>query len=333
MRAANSDPPSRRHPKETGQPFAVPDLPLPTPPPMANLTVTSRFDLQTQGGYNYRRILNSASTEFGRSPLLGRKSAFRNAAEGFGGGLRPYGGSTLPKKFGSVHEQLGHSPILRHKNYEDLSRSTNFDFLDRGSVSSYDLKNYESEPRRPLIATSSSKYFSKDSLLSQEMEEVRNLSRELSTKFGEYNYDQRQRDYNHEQQTVFYNDHYMSDIDENEEIKEFYYGYAKQNRRNSDEIARNIDTKKPVSYNTLPTLSSHKYCKISHTSASEVHREHAEVFEGSLSSFKSSDFCGYSPEIGSDNDYYQEQAAKIMKTPYRPVVKIAKVRLVVDIMT
>lgn len=73
--------------RASGSKEAVPDLPLPTPPPMASLVVTSRFDLQTRGGYNYRRILNSASTEFGRSPVLGRSGGTFTSSESYRLGL------------------------------------------------------------------------------------------------------------------------------------------------------------------------------------------------------------------------------------------------------
>lgn len=214
----------------------------------------------------------------------------------------------LPKSFGSVNENLGRSPILRHKNYEDLSRSIDFDF-DRGFCS---IRN----DFKPNNTRSGSKYLSKDSLLSQEMEEVRNLSRELTSKFGEYQVDI--CDTNPDQ-TIFYNDHYMSDIDENEEIKEFCYGYSKP-RRKSDEVDRHLETRKSASYSTLPSFNSFKYRTFPCTSPSSM-RIAGETFKESTSSFKSSDYYGESPE---------ELQAKVLKTPHRPVVKLAKIRLVIE---
>lgn len=288
--------------KESSQsPFTMPDLPLPTPPPMANLVMTSRFDLQTRGGYNYRRILNSASTEFGRSPILGRSSAFK-ASESY---------RQFPtKQFGSVSEHLGRSPILRHKNYEDLSRSTDFERLEQPFSPLSRRKRYESELQKPVT----SKYLSKDSVLSQELEEVRNLSKELSFKFGE--------PLDNSQQTIFFNEHYMSDIDENDEIRDFYYGYSNSKRRNSDEAQRLINFE-TVTFNTLPSLSSFKYVQPSSVSSSSSVRNR-EAFKESLSSLKSSDGGAFSPLTDSPLDYVHPP--KVLKTPYRPVVKLAKIR-------
>lgn len=293
--------------RESSQsPFTMPDLPLPTPPPMANLVMTSRFDLQTRGGYNYRRILNSASTEFGRSPVLGRSSAFK-ASESY---------RQFPtKQFGSVSEHLGRSPILRHKNYEDLSRSIDFERLEQPFSPLSNRKRYESEVLKPTH----SKYLSKDRALSQELDEVRQLSRELSKKFG----DHRNETVDDSQQTIFFNEHYMSDIDENDEIQEFFYGYSDPKRRNSDEAQKL--TFETVTFNTLPSLSSFKYVQPSSVSSSSSVRNR-EAFKESLSSLKSSDCGAFSPLTDSLLEYLH--SPKILKTPYRPVVKLAKIRLV-----
>lgn len=291
--------------KSSPSPFTMPDLPLPTPPPMANLVMTSRFDLQTRGGYNYRRILNSASTEFGRSPVLSRSNAFK-ASESF---------REFPtKQFGSVSEHLGRSPIFRHKNYEDLSRSIDFEKLQSPFSPLSNRKRYDSEQLKPT----QSKYLSKDSVLSQELEEVRNLSKELNCRYGNTH---RNEIADNLQQTVFFNEHYMSDIDENDEIQQFYYGYYDPKRRNSDETQKiAFET---VTFNTLPSLSSFKYTQPSSVSSCSSVRNR-EAFKESLSSLKSSDCGGFSPLIDSPSDYLQPP--KILKTPYRPVVKIAKVR-------
>lgn len=222
--------------EKSQSPLCLPDLPLPTPPPMANIMVTSRFDLQTRGGCGYRRILSS------RSPILSRAS------------FRPFYGS------------LGDNLSSRQRNFEDF---------DKGS----------------------SKYLSKDSVLSQEYEEVNSLAQELRSKFGELT------DGSPEYQNVYFNEHYMSDIDENEEIKEFSIGYKTPERRLSDSTDRNLQQiGKFSSYNTLPSLSSLRHYK-----------------SGSFSSVKSSD-C--SPISGKEQ-------VKIIKPPQRPVVKIAKIRLVI----
>lgn len=294
--------------KESSQsPFTLPDLPLPTPPPMANLVVTSRFDLQTRGGYNYRRILNSASTEFGRSPVLGRSNAFK-ASES----CRQFPG----KQFGSVSEHLGRSPILRHKNYEDLSRSTDFERPERPYNAFSPLARRKSELQKPA----NSKYLSKDSVLSRELEEVRNLSRELSCRFGDY----KSEPVDNSQQTIFFNEHYMSDIDENDEIRDFCYGSPHRKRRNSEEAQKLINFE-TVTFNTLPSLSSFRHVQPSSISSSSSVRNR-EAFKESLSSLKSSDCGAFSPLFDSPLDYVHPP--KVLKTPYRPVVKIAKIRYV-----
>lgn len=69
-------------------------------------------------------------------------------------------------------------------------------------------------------------------------------------------------------QNLYYNDHYISDIDENEEVKQFCFSY--------------------------------------------------DVSDGkSLSSLKSSDCLDASPLLGK----------RVLKTPQRPVVKLARIRL------
>lgn len=270
----------------------VPDLPLPTPPPMANIMVTSRFDLQTRGGCGYRRILSSRSTEF-RSPILGRTAAFKEAP------------SRQVRQFASVHERLGLSPLPRHRNFEDLSvRLEEFD-------------GYKKTLSPP------SKYLSRDSVLSQEIEEVNNLSHELQTKFGDCyaNLARRENEVSPEYQNVCYNEHYMSDIDENEEIKQFSYGY-KTERRFSDHSERGDvqQTERSCSYNTLPTMSSFK-CIRSATPSQFVRVSRSL---GSSSSIKSSDY--YSPLPVKKVEFAPEFTQRIIKTPYRPVVKIAKIR-------
>lgn len=286
---------------------------------MANLMVTSRFDLQTRGGYNYRRILNSSSTEFGRSPILGRTSAFKCIGESYSTLRQSQSGCTLPhRKFGSVSEHLGRSPILRHKNYEDLSRSIDFEFLEPGYGASSRQRQFEETLQS--LNSCSNKYLSRDSVLSQELEEVKNLSKDLNYKFGETFFEE------HEQPNVFYNDHYMSDIDENEEVTQFCYGYEQPPRRNSDTERTATAEKLCVSYNTLPSLSSVKFIR-DHCGESGSPLRKLEVPRESFSSFKSSDF-GVSPSGYSETDCLQASSSKILKSPHRTVVKIAKIRSV-----
>lgn len=279
----------------------LPDLPLPTPPPMANIMMTSRFDLQTRGGCGYRRILSSRSTEF-RSPILGRSSSVLHNAKDLPSSRQVL----LPgRQFGSVHDRLGLSPLPRHKNFEDLS------------VRLEDFDNYKKTLSPP------SKYLSKDSVLSQEIEEVNNLTHELRNKFGDcYNTAKKENEISPEYQSVCYNEHYMSDIDENEEIKQFSYGYKTSERRFSDHSERSDvqQTERSCSYNTLPTMSSFKCIKsIAPSQFVQVSRS-----LGSSSSIKSSDYC--SPLAVKKVEFAPEFTQKIIKTPYRPVVKIAKIR-------
>ncbi|RZC42981.1 hypothetical protein BDFB_008152 [Asbolus verrucosus] len=267
MKAAESS--AREKPQS---PLCLPDLPLPTPPPMANIMVTSRFDLQTRGGCGYRRILSSRSTDFGRSPVLSRAAFGRSF-------------------YGSLAENLGGSPLPRHRTFEDS----------------------------PLEDRGRSKYLSKDSVLSQEFEEVSSLARELRNKFGDFS---QSGEASPEYQNVFFNEHYMSDIDENEEIKQFSFGYKTPERRLSDGTERSLQgVGKQGSYNTLPSLSSFRQYKSSPGCCGQQDNVH-----GSLSSMKSSDFC--SPPAGRRAEFGGEPS-KVMKPPQRPVVKIAKIRLVV----
>lgn len=84
-----------------------------------------------------------------------------------------------------------------------------------------------------------SKYFSRDSLLSNELEEVRTLNQKLQSKYiGDDAEDNITRilegsnsETSPEYYSVFMNEHYISDIDENEEIKEFVCGYKAPERR------------------------------------------------------------------------------------------------------
>lgn len=250
-------------------PLCLADLPLPTPPPMANIMMTSRFDLQTRGGCGYRRILSSRSTtDFHRAPMLSGRFRENRAF------------------YGSLGENLGNSPLPRHRNFEDLSRRLQ------------DFDEYKS------------KYQSKDSVLSQEFDEVNCLSQELRNKFGCYS---QSLEVSPEYQNVFFNEHYMSDIDENEEIQQFLIGYKTPELRLSPTSGAEEDF---GNYNTLPSGASLK-------NVSGYKRQDY----GSYSSLKSSDFGANSPLVRRKFDCYEE-SSRIMKPPHRPVVKIAKIRYI-----
>lgn len=85
-----------------------------------------------------------------------------------------------------------------------------------------------------------SKYLSRNSLIFDELEEVRALNKELQKKHvGESAEENISRilggssnsETSPEYYSVFLNEHYISDIDENEEIKEFLCGYKVPERR------------------------------------------------------------------------------------------------------
>ncbi|CAH0551534.1 unnamed protein product [Brassicogethes aeneus] len=273
-------------------PLCLPDLPLPTPPPMANIMMTSRFDLNTRGGLGYRKILSSRSTEF-RSPILGRSPIFLQNRPSI------IKNEPLVRQYETVTDNLGLSSLPRHKNFEDLSKR----------LEDFDEYRNKMPPK--------SKYFSRDSVLSQELEEVNNLSHDLNYKFDAYQ--PHQQEISPEYQTVFYNEHYMSDIDENEEIKQFAIGYKTPERRysdNSDKIIQNTNDRNMYSntnnYNTMPSLSSLRYFKSGQT-------------YGSTSSIKSSDIYATSPMLTRKFENF-EQCDRVFKHPQRPVVKEAKIR-------
>lgn len=293
--------------EKTQSPLYLPDLPLPTPPPMANIMVTSRFDLQTRGGCGYRRILSSRSTDFGRSPILGRSRAFGSMSENLGNSPMP-----RHRNFNDLKTEEN-SPLPRHRHFNDLKTEENSPLPRHKHFN--DLKTDENSPLphhrnsnalKSEEGNAASRYLSKDSILSHELEEVNYLAHELQNKFGELPLS---NEVSPDYQNSFLNEHYMSDIDENEEIKQFSYGYKTPERRLSDSIERNLQTfGRYPSYNTLPSLSSLK---------------HYGSLYGSFSSMKSSDFC--SPSNGKRVEV-GDQPAKVIKPPQRPIVKIAKIR-------
>ncbi|KAG5899135.1 hypothetical protein JTB14_027328 [Gonioctena quinquepunctata] len=281
--------------RQPHSPLCLPDMPLPTPPPMANIMMTSRFDLQTRGGCGYRRILSARSNEF-RSPILSRASVPQNL---------DYRSPILGRHHMGIVEEMGLSPLPRHRNFEDLSEWPS-------------LSLAEKEPTPPPR----SKYLSRDSLLSQELEEVQNLSRELSSKFSEPHTDEVSPEY----QNVFYNEHYISDIDENEEIKEFFCEYNIPERRHSDHSDRGPEpsAKSFGNYNTLPSLSSSKGVK----SGTQCQFGEVSRSSGSNSSIKSSDYYVCSPLTVRRVNQSDMTSKGVLKSPHRPVVKIAKIRYV-----
>lgn len=289
MNSSESRPGSHHEKDKMTSPLCLPDLPLPTPPPMANIMMTSRFDLNTRGGCGYRRILSSRSTEF-RSPILGRTQAFKQVNQP----QCQMSDRPLLRHYESLTDGLGLSPLPRHRNFEDLTKR---------------LEDFD-EFRSSRTLPPKSKYLSRDSVLSQELEEVNNLSHEIQNKFSEVYQPEFSPDY----QTVFYNEHYMSDIDENEEIKQFSFGYKTPERRYSDNSEKRlqITNEANTNYNTLPSLSSLKCA-----------RNQVNVF-GSTSSMKSSDFYATSPMFTRKD--FHEPFPRILKHPHRPVVKQAKIR-------
>ncbi|CAG9820341.1 unnamed protein product [Phaedon cochleariae] len=187
----------------TRSPVCLPDIPLPAPPPMANIMMTSRFDLQTLGGFGYRRILSTTrGSEYERSPVLSRCTA-------------------------PVHHQGEHA-----LSYEEASP---------------------------------------------------------------------------EYQSVFYNDHYMSDIDENEEIKEFLCGYNAPERRHSDHSEKQLPSgcAGNFNFNTLP-----------HPGFRSV----GQRSFGSNSSMKSSDYYVCSPLPVRK----AEAGGSVFKSPQRTIEGILR---------
>lgn len=332
MKSSDSCRPNSNRDEVPHSSMYLPDIPLPPPPPMANIMVTSRFDLPTRGGCGYRRILNSRSTEF-RSPILSRSNLSLNqtyrsplTTKRFGS-EKDYGSPLSPRKFEQdfkystltkkpINEfqdyrspqtmkrlNVEHiptesplmSPLYRNKNFEDLSRTLDPQQFRRIP----DEERYT--PRSQCPST--------DSVFSQEIEEIDSGSSEMRNRTSESYSNEISPDY----QNVFYNEHYISDIDENEEIKEFLCAY---NRR----LSEHSDTKpspsfKYFSYNTLP--SKH------YSFPGDTLRSY-----GTNSSMKSSEYyyqvSEKKPRKSTESVHMFGNA--IMKSPYRTVVKLAKIR-------
>ncbi|KAK9875320.1 hypothetical protein WA026_007716 [Henosepilachna vigintioctopunctata] len=216
--------PSNREREAPPSPHYLPDLPLPTPPPMANIMMTSRFDLQTRGGCGYRRILSSRSTtDFspGRSPIFPRSSTFQRDKPGFGA-------------FRDRSLSLSPFPIRRVVSEESPKPSL------------------EPPPKQMSSRTVKSKYLSRSSVIMEELEEVEKLRKEIQQKLNQ----SKPLEISPEYQCVYFNEHYMSDIDENEEIKEFSVGYKTPDTDISDDMfpPQNYMNRKPFDINyTLST--------------------------------------------------------------------------------
>lgn len=340
MKSSDTCRPSSSSEVVTHSAMYLPDIPLPTPPPMANIMVTSRFDLPTRGGCGYRRILSSRSTEF-RSPILSRSNLSQNQSfrsplttKRFGS-ENDYG--SLPARVQNVRSELeykstlalrrtSHDPDCRSSNTtvridslvtpsdniltSPLSRNRNFENLSRLSdpqnfgISEHDLSALTRE------------CLSSDSVFSPENEEADSISSEIRNRTSESFSNDISPDY----QNVFYNDHYISDIDENEEIKEFVCGYNVPERRLSD----HSDTKKSpnfkyFSYNTLP--SKHYSYPV------DARRSYSSNL-GSNSSMKSSDYNQYNPQktLLNSMESINLLGNAVLKSPSRRIVKIAKIR-------
>lgn len=234
------------------------------------------------------------------------------------------------RRFGSVVEELALSPMPRHRNFEDISvRLEDFDeSFSKNRLSKYQTEFVESHERDAETNTGRSKYLSRDSVLSQELEEVKNLNQEINKKFQGDSHS-KSTEVSPEYQNVFYNDHYISDIDENEEIKQFICGYNTPERRYSDHSEKSCGPNPQAfnNYHTLPSLTTFKCIKSASLSSQ---CGHVNRTFGSNSSMKSSDYYLYCPlNVKKSDGNGNESSQKILKSPQRPVIKIAKIRLVI----
>lgn len=297
MRASESVPSTPRAKERTMRPpSCLADLPIPTPPPMANLFMTSRFDLPTRGAYSFRRLLHSGSSEFGRpSSTIGRSGSFETSLR-FDDGLYTNRNDERTRSYGGT-------PVLTRRL---LPQCPDY-FVNRQEIT-----DYKKEKRK--------KYFSTDSDLSRELEEVQALSKELHKSFGEFSEDLEETENTSTfYKNSFYNDHYISDIDENEEVKKFCFSYDVTEQKSSNSERSSFTS----TSRTLPLTPSARFSK-SESGPSPQYTHKSDGFRGSLSSLKSSDFGEGNSLFGKISDPSYSQ--RILKTPIRPVVKIAKIR-------
>lgn len=331
MKSTDTARPSSSREEASHSQMYLPDIPLPTPPPMANIMVTSKFDLPTRGGCGYRRILSSRSIEF-RSPILSRTNLSQTQSYRSPLTTRRLGSekdfdppitnkieqdyrNPLPARRSipehdyrtlistgrrtsesAPSESPVISPLYRNRNFEDLSRTT-------------DAHQFRRIPDQD-ISTPRSQCLSTDSVFSQEIDEVDSISSEIRNRTSESYSNELSPDY----QNVFYNEHYISDIDENEEIKEFACAYNIPERRLSDHSeAKNSPNIKYFNSNTLP--SKHYSFPI------DARRSYE-----SNSSMKSSDYYVSQEHYRKSMNSINMFGNAVIKSPCRPIVKIAKIR-------
>ncbi|KAF7272374.1 hypothetical protein GWI33_014837 [Rhynchophorus ferrugineus] len=298
MFPATSNPPTPQPKEESpASPLRLPDLPLPTPPPMANIMMTSRI--------GYGRILSGRGVEY-KSPVMGMRS---QSMDFYTGGRRVEGYGSLDcrrqgGKMGwdrgrigaSLADQLALSPLPRHRNIENITEEMDYPMHP---------ELHHQNTLRNTMSKCSTKYFSRDSVLSNELEEVRTLNRELQKKYiGNWPGENGSEETSPEYHSVLSNEHYISDIDENEEIKEFVCGYKTPERRHSDQsdraapkIPQSVGKGQASRSQTLPNFAR----------------------SGSVSSIKSSDYYTVAPSAGKKVTF------SVIKSPQRTVVKLAKI--------
>lgn len=315
MRASDATP----SPANSDNLNCVADMPVPTPPPMHDLFTTTRYDFPNRGGggYGYRRLLTSHSTDFGHSPILSRSNTWLGSSQN----LPTHNVTSNTSKY-LRHDQIYHSPYPIRRNYHETPRckfgSMEIDKKSKDSrkqkkfANVQEFENYMQE-RFQITQTKPNKYLHDHQQLSKEMEEVQNLSQELKTKYQ----DTKEPRAPNEDQRLYCNDHYISDIDENEEIKQFCFGFP--TRRYSDIHPNQEKTFQASSYKTLP-LKKNSHVAVSPAVSIPIQTNDER---DSFSSMKSSEF-GDSPE--KDHRVSSATSTKILKSPQKTIVKIAKIR-------
>ncbi|XP_066259481.1 protein espinas-like isoform X1 [Euwallacea similis] len=141
--------------------------------------------------------------------------------------------------------------------------------------------------------------------------------------------------------SVFFNEHYISDIDENEEIKEFVCGYKAPQRRYSDqserELQKNLSDKNLSGFYdnfeqtmTLPANHKKKCSKkvAFKKSLLKTVSDFSSLPGNPYSTVSGGDYCSLVPptSIGKKVGFSGDSTGKIIKSPHRTVVKLAKVR-------
>lgn len=209
-----------------------------------------------------------------------------------------------------------------------------------------------------------SKYLSRNSLIFDELEEVRALNKELQKKHvGESAEENISRilggssnsETSPEYYSVFLNEHYISDIDENEEIKEFLCGYKVPERRYQTLYLTTLTTnllykmfftrysdqykevnkfnQPPTGSSTLPSNYKGKKCSKKSSKHSPTQKKH--ILKKQLCEFAVSgtagDYYAFVPsQVTASNakkvEFSGDSTGKVIKSPYRTVVKLAKIR-------